>query len=150
MDSIRHENTLLLDMANMYHDKAAHFDSLRIEALKQAKSSYTITQYTKLHDTFNMRFTDTFYCKSLEVENQDLWNVVKDDSGAINYLDSQIEVQTVLIRNDSAYLERINKLYLSEQGRANKAQKLADSRKGRFWQGMGLGAIFLEIINLVK
>ena len=135
IERLQAKNELLLNLVN-------ELDSIASKTKQTAIVYRTRTEYIRLHDTLNQRFTDSSYCHDLERENQNLWYLAELDSTEISTLKR-------VISNDSLSLIECGKTVAKVQDRANNEAKKANKRLG--WiKSLGIVAILESIILISK
>jgi hypothetical protein len=135
IERLQAKNDLLLNLVN-------ELDSIASQTKQTAIVYRTRTEYIRLHDTLNQRFTDSAYCQDLERENQNLWYLAELDS-------NQISTLKQVISNDSLSLIECSQVVAKVQQRANNEAKKANKRLA--WiKSLGLVAIVEGLIIATK
>ena len=134
IQKLKAENEHLLDMVS-------ELDSIASQTKQTAIIYRTRTEYIRLHDTTEKRFTDSSYCHDLERENQNLWYLAELDS-------TQISTLKRVISNDSLILNECSIVTAKLQERANKEAMRANKRMA--WiKSLSIVAI-LQTLMIIK
>lgn len=128
------EAQYLDSIAQYWHDSAT-----RSKATAYIYRTYT--QYIRLHDTFNQRFTDSTYCMNLEAENSGLWETVWADSVA--YAAKSVEC----LKKDSVIRLKDSTNYLLRQGREHLIGKLRKNRRELWLWRIVSGGLIINLIT---
>ena len=122
----------------------------KVEVLYQYKY---LTQYVRIKDTFRQRFTDSNYCKNIELENIKLWEVYGIDSVLIENYKRIVLNQDSIINRDSVMMGICNKAWNEE----SKARKKSDAKLNHksfwleAWRGIAVASVgLLAYVGLSK
>jgi hypothetical protein len=122
----------------------------KVELLYQTKY---LTQYVRLHDTFNQRFTDSNYCKNIEVENGKLWEVYGIDSVLIVNYKKVVSNQDSIINRDSVMMAICEGAWKREETQRRKSDAKLNHKSFwlEAWRGIAIASIgVLTVIGLSK
>lgn len=153
IERYRNEVDLLKMENNISKREISRLDSIKMPKVELLYQYKYITQTVRIKDTFRQRFTDSNYCKNIEVENIKLWDVYGIDSVLIVNYKKVVANQDSIIKRDSAMLDICEGAWKREEKERRKSDAKLHSKSFwlEAWRGIAIGAVVvLTYIGLSK